>query len=341
MSLSPTTTTINSLTPWTNLQSIPNYYKVFGAVFDKKTKTLIVFPYLYKKPPYHRETNVILKYSFSTNSWKEYKIPPTKDTEYVPTIFPATINENKIYSISGKDEILMLELMNENNKCIIKYIKGLEDIYFFSSTSSCITIVEDYIYGVCPTHVIKYNIITKKYQILREVHIPDFFCDCLIRLKDKLILFGSIDFENPIIKQYDMQNNHWESISINVPNETRFHYATTILNGQIILISATICINTEPNSMNNPSIYIYEVKTQNIRKSAISCPLPTQALMFGFHDKKKDILIIYGWIRSQIQNLPTCLKAIITKYYTNEFLHVITTAGLHYKIDTFQILNNY
>ena len=338
--MSPTTNPTKSLAPWTKLQCIPDCYKIFGAVFDKKTKTLIAFPYLYKKPPYQREANVILKFSFSTNSWKEYKITLTKGTEYVPINIPATIKKNKIYSISGKHEILILELMDQNNECIVKYIKGFEHIHWFATSYSFIIIVENQIYCVSPTDAIKYNIITKKYQILFEVFMPHFFCDCLISIKNKLMLFGTMKFENTIIKEYDIQSNHWKSIPINLPNKTRFAFATPILNDQIILISAYIHNNTEPNSINSPSIYIYEVKTQNIRKSRISCPLPRLALTFSFYDQQNDILITYGWIRIQMPNLPTCLKAIITKYFTNEFLHVITTAGVHHKIDIFQILNN-
>ena len=154
------------------------------------------------------------------------------------------------------------------------------------------------------------------------------------------MLFGSINFHKPIIQQYDIKNNQWESISIDLPHHTRFLSATSIFNGQMILISEFISYTEPTNYPKNPSIYIYEVKTQNIRKSKINFPLPNHHLIYSFNDQLKDILTIYGWLNSQIQNFPTCLTAMITKYYTNEFLHIITTVGTHYKIDILQIIDN-
>ena len=64
--------------------------------------------------------------------------------------------------------------------------------------------------------------------------------------------------------------------------------------------------------------------------------------IFAVNDKRKDILVTYGWIKSECTDiyLPACIIALIQSFYSNEFLHILDDYGKHYKMEVHRVLDN-
>ena len=107
-----------------------------------------------------------------------------------------------------------------------------------------------------------------------------------------------ITFTNMILKK-----KYWRCLSIKLPNPIGYVSCASILNEQIIIISGT-AYNRDTKRRISNNIYIYEVKTKIIKKSAIKCP-PIVSQIFAINDNKKDLLLTCSWIKNECQ-IYTC-----------------------------------
>ena len=330
--MSHKTLSTNSL--WTKLKSIPSNttQHPIEILFEKKSKSLIVTPYVFDINP--KIENIIFKYSFSMNSWMTYKI----ETTHMKSLIPATIHQNKMYSICNMDEIAILDMdhtyqsYNNSTTCTMKFIENATSVITSIIPYTSYFMINDHFYCISNSHFSKYNINTKKHQILPHSSIRNWF-DASLKVKNNLILFGRIDHKTPSIQQYDISNNYWEILPVKLPTKINFISTTSILNEQMILILATdidLCF------------FIYEVKTQIFKKLNIKLPKYIRMCnqIFAMNDKKRDISIVNGWIANNSNNLPVALQLMISSYYINEFIHLMNPrTGDHYNIDVFHILN--
>ena len=309
---------------WNKLHSLQPYliqYLWFATLFDRKCKSLVFIPQTI------RPIKKIYKYSFLMKSLQTCQIQHE-------ILYPITINKNKIYTICGKNKLKIIEIFNDN--CKIEYLKNLYAVNKFKDPHSSFIIIQKQMYCITDSHFIKYNIKTKKHQILPNSSIRNWFGASLTQVKNNLILFGRIDHKTPSIQQYDISNNCWEILPVKLSTEINFISTTSILNEQMILILATdidLCF------------FIYEVKTQIFKKLNIKLPKYIRMCnqIFAMNDKKRDISIVNGWIKNEYQNryIPVCLKEIIHHYYINESIHATSKIGDLYQIDVFDILNNW
>ena len=90
------------------------------------------------------------------------------------------------------------------------------------------------------------------------------------------------------------------------------------------------------------SIYIYERKTQILKKLNIKLPRKNNQI-FAINDRNRSISAICGWIRIEQRKLnkcwPECLTGMVNIYFMDAVLHTINCKGDHYKIEVFEILN--
>ena len=331
--MSHKTLSTNSL--WTKLKSIPSNttQHPIEILFEKKSKSLIVTPYVFDINP--KAENIIFKYSFSMNSWMTYKI----ETTHIKSLIPATIHQNKMYSICNLDEIAILDMdhtyqsYNNSTTCTMKFIENATSVITSIIPYTSYFMINDHFYCISNSHFSKYNINTKKHQILPHSSIRNWFGASLTQVKNNLILFGRIDHKTPSIQQYDISNNCWEILPVKLPTKINFISTTSILNEQMILTFATDI---------DRCFFIYEVKTRIFKKLNIKLPKYIRMCnqIFAMNDKKRDISIVNGWIANNSNNLPVALQLMISRYYINEFIHLMNPrTGDHYNIDVFHILN--
>ena len=229
---------------------------------------------------------------------------------------------------------MIVEITNDKTRFTSKFLTNLYALGLFKDPYSSFKIIQDQIYCITANHFIKYNVNTRKHQVLPNSSILNYFGASLTQVKNKLILFGKIDHKTPSIQQYDIINNYWEILPVKLPKEIRFISTTTILNQQIILIFG---INI------NPYIFIYEIKTNTFKKSNIKLPncIKRCNQIFAINDEKHDNFVANAWINKNSINIPLTLHLIITQYYTNEIIHLINPkTGDHYNIDVIHILNS-
>ena len=86
------------------------------------------------------------------------------------------------------------------------------------------------------------------------------------------------------------------------------------------------------------------MKTKRIKKSSIKLPEKERSQVLAVNHREKDMSASIGWIRNQWDacDVPKCLVTIIGDYYINEVIHLFTNkGGVHYKIDAFDIINDF
>ena len=289
----------------------PNQFIYYDVLFEKESKSLIAI----RGNICYGE--LVYKYLFSNDSWMDYTIPKT---------MRSSINDHKI---------LLLQLSTNRNKCKLKtYYNTYKFGTLSPSTEPACIMIEDCFHYIADKHI-KYNINTKKYELVSNAPMLKVFNKkSLIRIKDKLMIIGgTTNYRN--IYEYDINKNRWRRLSAKLPSNIWVASCTHILNGQIILISA---MNYNSN-MDCNNIYIYEVNTQIINKSKINLPLNKNQI-FAINTQNSSI-VAHSWTRNLDFYFPTYLIKTIQHFCIDEVLHTINTMGDHYKIDVFKILNNY
>lgn len=322
---------------WTKLKSIPTNSK-FHVSYDKKSQSLIAIPIFIEK------VTKIFKYSFSKDLWNEYTIQPNS---LITVECLAEITDNKIYLISANEELIMLEIIDHTNQCTIKFIQNTNFSHnLFNQPGNAhysTTNIEHEFYYISNNLFIKYNLKTKKHQILRNSSIQNINPLSIIPVKNSLMFFCQNDYDwgnewtISSMQQYDIENNHWKLLPIKLPNKILSISTTTILRQQMILIAAT---DTRFFNFQISYLAVYELQSQTFKELDVYLPRPCTDI-FAINDKNKDILITKAWIKNNKLNktIPVCIEAMITEYYINEMIHIIDNNTKHYQFDVFQILN--
>ena len=325
---------------WITLAPLPVFtqshrYKMY-LTFKSDCKSLIALPNILRK-----DSKVVMyKYCFGSDYWQKYEVEVPKRLYDQRILLPGAINRNKIYSLTNKSEIVMFELINEANKCNIKIIENVNENLEMCTPGAAI-LIKDTFRGI-PINHFKYNIKTEKldvvvgplHQYYRNSNLVR------IRIKDKLLLFVSSKYVPYLfIQEYDIKNDFWQCLSNKLSKSFHIMSWTSILNGQMILISGT---GQFPDK--DTVILIYEIKTKRLKKSNIKFSMIGRNYLYAMNDKKMDILSINAWIKHQCRNSnirwPECLKGIVINFFIKEFVHVINSNGEHCKIDVFKISNN-
>ena len=318
---------------WTKLKDIPELvYRTHRILFERQTQSLVIVPRLVA---FDSQKDVIYKYLFSQNLWQKYTIERPSCAYRIQSA--GVVTKNKIYSYSDNKELIRFELINRVKKCNMEILDS-NCIYEFNDNGASV-MIEDEFHFIADKHI-KYNVNTKKYEFVPSAPMFEIInVNSLIRIKDKLILFGSgMHYRN--IFEYDIKKNLWRCLSNLLPIRVCAVSCTPILNGQMILISGDdgTGIKFRVNRL-----YIYDPKKQILKKVNIKLPLNGNKI-FAMNDQKKDLSVTYGWIRNQCENLnlnvPECLILLIKAYYVNEFMHTINVGGEHYRIDVSQILTH-
>ena len=251
----------------------------------------------------YRISDEVCKYSFCSNEWVE------------------CIDNHKIIS----DEL-------ERRKNQSKLIKWNN----ITHTHATCIMVENYLHYITDKHV-KYNTNTDSWSFVDNA--PAFMVineESLIRIKDKLLLIGGSTHYRSIY-EYNIRENSWRCLPVKFPSGVWVVSCTPILSGKIILISAM-----DYNCEDCNSIYIYERKTQILKKLNIKLPRKNNQI-FAINDRNRSISAICGWIRIEQRKLnqcwPECLTGMVNIYFMDAVLHTINCKGDHYKIEVFEILN--
>ena len=282
----------------------------------------------------------IHKYSFCDTSWKEYKcnIQSTKASNEQRLTFPKAIHKEKIYANTNKCEIAMVKLIDEISIYTIEIIQKVNELKPARYGQGIIIEEELHLlkwYRTDSRYMVrhtKYNLDTQRFSLIPIAGSGFRRNTNLIRVKQKLITFVSRFNKNwayHYMYEYNLKTRHSQCFPINLSQGRYCVSCTSILNEQMILIT-----------MNSKIIYIYEVKTKIVQKSNMNV-LCNQSI-FAVKDRRKDILVTYGWIRSTCTNIyvPACITALIEHFFTNEYLHIINDDAEHYKIEVHRILNN-
>lgn len=313
----------------------PDYHPHYTILFQKESKSLIAVPHSIPIDIKTKSDYIIYKYVFSSNSWKQYDIEQLTESNEKRRIYPKAINKGYIYANTHKHEIAMITLINETNKYKIKIIRKMNKTKQYAYGKSII--IKDEYHYISRNHN-KYNLNTQKFTINPIPTKGIYFPTTLLHVQRKLMSFvQNLQDNSYYCYEYDIKTNDSQYYPIKLPNNNYCISCTSILNGQMILISAT-----NRSKHDQCKIYIYEVKTKIIKKSKIKFPSKYYQYIFAINDKKKNGLLTYGWINSQYRNtyIPTCLKALIQKFCVNEILHTINRDNKHYKIDVLEIINN-
>ena len=322
------------LSSWITLASIPesNQFYRYRILFERDSKCLIAVPHIMFK----NDAKVMLyKYCFCSDYWEKYEAQVSKGLHDGRILFAGAVNGNKIYSLTNKSEIIMFELINETNKCNLKIIQNVIENYDEDVAGATIFIQDEFHY-IFKKHV-KYNIKKEKFDVVVGPLHQYFHSDNSMRIKDKLLLFVSCkSVPQLIIQQYDIKNDFWQRLSIQLPKIFHIISCTAILNGQMVLISGY--------REDDKDILIYEIKTKRLKKSNIKFSMIGRNYLYAMNDKKMDILSINAWIKHECRNSnirwPECLKGIVINFFIKEFVHVINSNCQHCKIDVFKIINN-
>ena len=317
-----------ALNLWTPLKENPNHE--YNILFNEKCKLLIAVPP--RLLSQLEAEDKIYKYIFYDNKWLGYEIQQIKTTNSWRSTNPQSNNKNKIY-LFDNDKIVMFELMNERKKCKL-IIKNLNKIYKLKGCAASI-MIKDELHCIADKHF-KYNTNTQISKIVLNSPVPEIENGkSLIQVKDKLMLFGGC-MQYRHIYEYDVKINCWRCLPVKLPIGVWVNSCAMMLSDPIVLIFATDYTKSSPRN----NIYIYEIKTQVIKKSNIKCPeLDNQ--IFVINDHKTAC----GWIRIQCENLnlqpwPEYLMLLVNRYLMYEVLHTINTSCAHYKLDLRQILNH-
>ena len=323
---------------WKKLTHFQPKYFPYKILFQEESNLLIAVPFSIPTNADNKNQYIIYKYLFYNNSWKEYNIEPPKQFNKQRRIYPKAINKGYIYANTQKHEIAMITLIEETNKYKIKIIRKMHKTKEYAYGKSII--IEDEYHYISSKHT-KYNLKTQEYVKLgtpaNKIHNDNYR---LFQLKHKLFtIIQNIKDSSYCIYQYDLEKNCSKSFSINLLKSIRIISCTPILDNKI-LISTTP--RKTPYNNTQCAIYVYEIQTEIIKKSNITFPQTYEHEIFAINDKRRDILLTYGWINNQCKNtyIPVCLKALVRQYYTVEYLHAFNRNNEHYKIDVFHILDN-
>ena len=195
---------------------------------------------------------------------------------------------------------------------------------------------------------LKYNEETKQLEVLHYFVDGDIWRHRLVRIKQKLLLFGGSNWNDSkctdAVHQYDISNNKWTKLNVKLPAPSCDFGCAPILNGRCVALFGGFNGHA---LMWMDDIWIYSIDKKLFRRSNIKCPNEVAEYQaITIKDKLKNELAVFGFVRNEWNVLqinerlfpPRYLLNIVQKYYLNEVIHLFA-GGLHYAIDVFDIVS--
>ena len=297
----------------------------------------------------------LLQYDHGNNTWKQCIISnklPDGFYAYNSTLGAVPSNShpiaidpetNTIYFLNGKMSLATLKLdgKDTDKKWIIK------DNVFKYDLAAQATVINTEYHLISHEKHLKYNATTNKFEMmhdLTEIDLFDVYCRQFIHIKDKVLLFGADDDEKQFIFEYNVSNNKWMKLSVNVPISLLLFGATSILYDQYVALFGGL--DDEFDAQDD--IWIYSIVDETFRKSKVKCPKKSaEYRAFTMNDRKTDEMITSGFVRDKWRKCdipnhlfpPQYLIRIMHNYYLNEYIHLFDMENRcdHWKIDVFDI----
>ena len=331
------------LIPFRGVEYDRNLNSYYIILCEGESQSMIAVPFSIPTPTgigNGTYPEVIFKYSFCDSLWKKYEFQSTKafNEKKGRFTFPKAIHNEKIYGDTDKHELAMVKLIAETSTYTIEIIQRVNELKFrtYCGGGRGIMIPDELHFFNREKHI-KYDLYTQKFDLI-SLAAPRYHVNTnLIYVKQKIIAFTSSctnDYwDHHYMYEYDVQKKYAQCFPIKLSKGSYCVSCTSILNEQMILISMR-------SNCHRKIIYIFDLKTKIAKKSNIKV-LCSQSI-FAVNDKRKDILVTNGWIKSECTDiyLPACIIALIQSFYSNEFLHILDDYGKHYKMEVHRILDN-
>ena len=324
---------------WTNLSGNYNSTEPLLICWDNDQNIL-----------YGIGRDALFKYSIDTNSWVKQHTFCTAFDLYTVTII--VCEANTIYAYNTKGSITIFTTNNTKYQIV-------DDLIETGQGAQGILINNDFhIIGGGHEHYkhCKWNKINNTFEILHDLGeemniygIKDFG---FVRVNNKLLMFGAPHY-SPMkmyfpntgddIHEYDINNNKWTKSGVKMPPKTSSFglLCISVLNNQYVLL---LGLHVYSNV-----IWIYSTRNKTFRESNIKYPWVGVCRVFAIHDKRKDEMVVFGYVRrewrlSQIEHHlfpPQYLIRIMGKFYLNEEIHLFKEydPNVHWKIDVFDIIS--
>ena len=329
------------------LQQVPKPEDGFNIVYIKGTKSIFVI----------HKTLGLLKYSIKTNSWIKFESINWKSSDdlistQTQSLFhtPITTEGNNIYVCDcDSSAVKILTVSDYNNQ------QWKISTYSHASIphGATVIMINDELHsigGYCEYSLfpkcchIKFNNQKDEMHCLYAFEDHSVGGHNIVKINNKLLLFGE---SNNKIFEYDILDS-WSVLKVKLPTVMWRAGCTTVLNDQYVIFF----VSNGP--LNHPvDIYYYSIVELKFTKSKLKPPFTVNCPSGYFkalsvNDKYRDTIITFGYVRTQWRSLeisdhlfpPEYLIRIISnKYYLNEYVHLFTHHGHHWKIDVFDILS--
>ena len=308
-------------------------------------------------------TGEIFRYSTSQKKWIQYHYH-YHDSYHFASLFK---EPNLVHTLINdrKDAILFLFIAKviSNNLCIaelklneddlnkreMKIIYESNDRNWYPLDGSCPIIMQDRIHLI-GGHINKkhssWNRHKQKFDTLHFVYNERIKINYaqLVKVGNFVLSFGGSEKASwqslDDIHQYDIINNKWKRLKITMPKPLSHHACAAIMNGKYVLLFGGIC-----RAESYDDIYLYSVQDKMFRLLNVKYPQRGQCYVVSVHDRLKEELSVYGFVRYQWRTLPLHQQLfppryiihIMRKYYHIEYIHLFHKNG-HWTIDIFDLI---
>ena len=168
------------------------------------------------------------EFIYSTSKWHKHNIinKPNKLFQCPFNTTSIDAQEGKIYFLHPQGSMAILDIKNnDTNKHEWQIV---DNVTKTGPGSSGIIINNDFhiIGGQYNTNHLKYNSLRQSFDLV-QLSGEQFRYQQLVKVKNKVILFPGVDHSN--LKQYDINENNWEALPVQMPFSTNRFGATSIM----------------------------------------------------------------------------------------------------------------
>eukprot|EP01084_Bolivina_argentea_P284062 486699_1 len=282
----------------------------------------------------------IYQYNITSNKWKPWGLNPDNITNVKILAYNHTHKLIYIWDILENMQQIIIMSINYNNTNDIKLIKLM--------TNNDNDLIGQHING--KLHIIDkineqhwiYDENTQSWNDEKLQNVSDHVIGLVyVSSKQRILL---VDPPLNLIHSYCMITNKWSDIHMELPYELRdFGVSLTTDERYIIITGGKQKMNFEhiprQNYRNNffwtQNIYLIDLKEMKLLKSDMVIPKCTGCNSIIVNDKRKDELVVYGFIRQcwneydiGLDNLPPkYIVKLIGLRYCIQYLHVLEYYG--------------
>ena len=252
-----------------------------------------------------------------------------------------------LYLYFYKEKFVKINLNNKTYQILLKKISNQHELFENWATSIIINGEFHIIGGINNNQHLIWNDNTRQFD---QIWIFNEFgrgwaSPKLIHIKSKNVLYAFAGWNtmnginSNIIYKYNINNKRWYKLSTLLPfNLNGFGYDCTISEQYIIIFGGVKYIQ-DKNGSNN--IYIFNIKTESIKKIDLKCPEKGQHRAIIMHDKYENSLLVSGFIRiyQHLVLIPKDLMRYIENWHLNEYVFLMNAeSNTHWKIKTSHII---